>query len=311
MVIKQFVYLVALAREQHFGRAAQSAHVSQPTLSAAIRNLEEEFGVPIVERGHKFNGLTREGLVVLEHARRVLADCASMRQELDQMGKGLTGRLRLGVVPTALPVVSHLTGPFCARYPDVTLTIMSMTSSDIIRGLEDFELEAALTYLDNEALPAVRSKPVYVEEYVFLTPRPGPYAALDSISWSQAAEASLCLLTPDMQNRRVIDGIFRSVGKEPKPVVETNSIFNLCSHPASGPWSSIVPRPLLHFFGIPQRTIAVPLIEPDASRTIGLIMSSQDPPSPLALSFFNLVQPIDPAQVLNPPTQFTSAASAK
>ena len=96
MVIKQFVYLTALAREQHFGRAAEAAHVSQPTLSAAIRNLEDELGVPVVERGHRFNGFTPEGLVVLDYAKRVLAECEAMRQTLEAMGQGLTGRLRLG-----------------------------------------------------------------------------------------------------------------------------------------------------------------------------------------------------------------------
>ena len=296
MVIKHFVYLVALAREQHFGRAAESVHVSQPTLSAAIRNLEEELGVPVVERGHRFNGLTPEGQVVLDHAKRVLAECASMRQTLEEMGSGLTGRLRIGAVPTALPVVSQLTAPFYARYPRVTVTILSLTSSEITRGIENFELEAGLTYLDNEPLPPVRSKPVYAEEYVFLTPEDGPYASRESITWAEAAETELCLLTPDMQNRRIVDGIFRSVGKAPKPVVETNSIFNLCSHPSSGRWSSIVPRPLLHFFGMPQRTRAVRLVEPEATRTIGLITADREPQMPLVKALFSLVQPLDPAR---------------
>ncbi len=61
MVIRQFEYLVALAREQHFGRAAEACHVTQPTLSAAIRQLEEELGAPIIERGHRYLGLTRAG----------------------------------------------------------------------------------------------------------------------------------------------------------------------------------------------------------------------------------------------------------
>ena len=156
MVIKQFVYLTALAREQHFGRAAEAAHVSQPTLSAAIRNLEDELGVPVVERGHRFNGFTPEGLVVLDYAKRVLAECEAMRQTLEAMGQGLTGRLRLGAVPTALPVVSHLTAPFYARYPRVTVTVLSLTSNEIVRGIENFELEAGLTYLDNEPLQQVR-----------------------------------------------------------------------------------------------------------------------------------------------------------
>jgi DNA-binding transcriptional LysR family regulator len=282
MVLKQLAYLVALAREQHFGRAAATAHITQPTLSAAIRALEDELGLPVVERGHRFNGFTPQGLVVLEHAKRILAECSAMRQSLDEFGRGLSGRLRLGAVPTALPVVSHLTSPFYARYPRVTVTVLSLTSDQIVRGIENFDLEAGITYLDNEPLPPVRAKPIYSEEYAFLTHEASPYAALGSITWTEAAEAPLCLLTPDMQNRRIIDGIFRSVGKSPTPAVETNSIFNLCSHTASGHWSSIVPRPLLRFFGMPKGTVALPLVEPEASRSMGLIIADREPASPLA-----------------------------
>jgi DNA-binding transcriptional LysR family regulator len=305
LVLKQFAYLVALAREKHFGRAAAASHVSQPTLSAAIRNLEEELGAPIVERGHRFNGFTPEGQVVLEHAKRALAECEAMSQGLAELGSGLTGRLRIGAVPTALPVISHLTAPFYARYPRVSVTVLSLTSDEILRGIENFQLEAGVTYLDNEPLPSVRSKPVYAETYSFLTPLEGPYAHRETMTWAEAAEAPLCLLTPDMQNRRIIDGIFRSVGKAPIPEVETNSIFNLCSHTASGHWSSIVPRPLLYFFGIPRNTKALRLIEPDASRTMGLIIADREPLSPLARSLFSMVQPLDPGSLLTPPEAFS------
>jgi DNA-binding transcriptional LysR family regulator len=300
MVLRQLEYLVALAREKHFGRAALACHVSQPTLSAAIRQLEEDLGAPIVERGHKFHGLTSQGRLVLEHAHRMLAEADVLRRSLHEMDKGLSGRLRLGAVPTALPIVSHLTGPFHARFPHVSVTVLSQTSQEIQRGIDEFELDVGLTYLDNEPLEHVLTKPIYLEEYVFLTPAAGPYAQRDKIGWKEAALAPLCLLTPDMQNRRIIDGIFRSVGAQPEPSVETNSIFNLCSHANSGLWSSIVPRQLLQFFGIPRETRAVELIEPSASRTIGLIMSNRDPASPLARNLFAMERP-DIGSLILPP----------
>ena len=112
MVLRQLEYLVALAREKHFGRAAEACHVSQPTLSAAIRLLEEDLGAPIVERGHRYIGLTPQGRsrwntpIAFSPRPRIL------RRELEEIDKGLTGRLRIGAIPTALPIVSHLTGPF-------------------------------------------------------------------------------------------------------------------------------------------------------------------------------------------------------
>ena len=301
MVLRQFEYLVALARERHFGRAAEACHVAQPTLSAAIRQLEDDLGAPIIERGHRYLGLTPQGKLALEHAQRVLAEVEELRRGVEALDHGVTGRLRLGVIPTALPIVSHLTAPFFALYPRVAITVLSRTSIEIQRGIENFELDAGVTYLDNEPLERVRARPIYHEEYLFLTPVSGPYAGRRSITWREAAEASLCLLTPDMQNRRIVDGIFRSVGATPKPSVETNSIFNLVSHAASGPWSAIVPRQLLQFFGLPERTRALELIEPTARRSIGFIVADRDPPDPIARNLLAMPLPADIVAVIVPP----------
>jgi DNA-binding transcriptional LysR family regulator len=113
----------------------------------------------------------------------------------------------------------------------------------------------------------------------------------------------LCLLTPDMQNRRIIDGVFRSVGAKPVPAVETNSIFNLVTHVSAGQWSAIVPRQLLRFFGLPEGTRAIELIEPVAQRTIGLVMSDREPPSPLARSLFAMQLPDNIAALIQPPNR--------
>ena len=131
MVIKQLAYLVALAREKHFGRAAAACHISQPTLSGAIRALEDDLGVPLVERGHRFTGLTAEGEMILAHAKRILGELDTMGQSISDVRQGLSGRLRIGAIPTALPLVAQITGPFSERFPAVTLTIMSLTSKAI------------------------------------------------------------------------------------------------------------------------------------------------------------------------------------
>jgi DNA-binding transcriptional LysR family regulator len=303
MVLRQLEYLAALAREKHFGRAADACHVSQPTLSAAIRLLEEDLGAPIVERGHRYVGLTPQGQVALEHAHRILAEVENLRRGLEEIDKGLTGRLRIGVIPTALPIVSQLTGPFYARFPGVTVAVISMNSQEIDRWIEEFELDVGLTYLDSEPITHVKTKPVCVEEYLFLTQASGPFADRAHVTWREAANTPLCLLTPDMQNRRIIDGVFRSVGAKPVPAVETNSIFNLVSHVSAGQWSAIVPRQLLRFFGLPEGTRAIELIEPVAQRTIGLVMSDREPPSPLARSLFAMQLPDNIAALIQPPNR--------
>ena len=293
MVLRQLMYVVALAREQHFARAAKSCNVSQPALSAAVRQLEAELGAPIVERGHSFKGFTAEGQTVLEYAKRIIADSEGMRQDLGRLKKGLIGRLRIGVIPTVLPVVSLVTAAFHARYPLVTIAVYSRTSIEIQRGLDNFELEVGLSYLDNEPLEHVRSTPLYREEYILLTPAKGPFRGRDTVSWKEAGEVPLCLLTPEMQNRRIVDGIFRSIGMQPRPALETNSIFALCSSISAGHWSSIMPKTLLQVFGMPENTRALRLVAPETTRTIGMIIPDREPPSPLASSLFAMAPSLD------------------
>ncbi len=295
MIIRQLIYLDALAREKHFRRAAEACHVSQPTLSAAIVQLEEELGVMIVERGRRFQGFTKEGDVVLAHARRILAEADLMKEEIAELREGVSGRIRLGAIPTALPMIAHITAPFSARYPAVSLTVLSLTSQEIQERIDNFELDVGLTYLDNEPLDRVISKPIYQESYVLLTREDGPFGARDTIAWTEAAELKLCLLTADMQNRRIIDGIFRSVGASPRPVIETNSIFNLVSHAGIEGIASIVSLQLLEFFGIPLGTRALQLVEPDAQRTIGLIVADRQPFAPLARNLLMMTKPVTDA----------------
>lgn len=293
MVIRQLEYLVALSREKHFARAAEACRVSQPALSTALRQLEEELQVPIVERGHRFQGFTREGACVLDWAKKILADRESLAQDLALLQQGLIGRLRIGAIPSALPIVSQITAPFAQTHPMVTVSVLSQTSIQIESGLENFELDVGVTYLDNEPLRHVRSLPLYKEDYILLMPAEEAPWSRETIGWAEAAELPLCLLTPTMQNRRIIDGIFRSVGCEPRAAVETDSIINLCSHVRSGFWSSVMPRALLHLFGVPAGTRALRLVEPEATRTVGLVMADRDPPSPLARGLFETARHLD------------------
>ena len=123
MDIRQLQYLSALAREKHFTRAAKACNVTQPTLSGRIRQLEQELGVPIVERGQRFHGLTPEGEKVLKWAHSILDNWTSLQQEISTLrgtkGK-LVGRLSLGVVPSALPMAALITKAFQDRHAGIS-----------------------------------------------------------------------------------------------------------------------------------------------------------------------------------------------
>lgn len=127
-------FLIALATEKHFGRAAQVCGVSQPNLSAAIKQLESTMGVPLVDRGARFIGFTPEGERVLEWARRIVGDYKAMRADVETMKQGLTGTLRLVVVPTALPMVQRLTATVWSMHPGIKITIASHSSTEICPG---------------------------------------------------------------------------------------------------------------------------------------------------------------------------------
>ncbi len=293
LIIRHLQYLTALARERHFGRAAQACNVTQPTLSAGIKQLEESLGVLIAERGQRFVGLTPEGERVLDWAQRVLAGHAALNQELGEMRAGLVGHLRLGAIPVTLPTVALLTTPFALAHRSTNLVVTSLTSIEIQRGLDDFTLDAGLTYLDNEPLARVRTLPLYRERYVLLTPSDGPLGHRRSASWAEAAALPLCLLTQDMQNRRILDMAFHSAGAEVRPHLETNSLITLWSSLRFGHWSTVLPSTFRLVMEGLDGIVALPLVEPDAAHMVGLVVSDRDPLPPVARALLDLARKLD------------------
>jgi DNA-binding transcriptional LysR family regulator len=295
MLIRNLQYLAALAHERHFARAAAACNVTQPTLSSGIKQLEEELGLLIVQRGQRFEGFTPEGNRVLEWARRILSDCESLQQEASELRAGLVGRLRLGVIPTTLPMVSTVTSPFALRHPQVVITVLSLSSIEIQRGLDDFSLDAGLTYLENEPLANVRAVPLYQERYFLFTPVGSPLADRREVTWREAASVPLCLLTPDMQNRRIVNRHFRDAGVDLRPHIEANSIVALCSHLRSGHWSSVLPQTFLQLFGEAFGSRAIPLVSPQASHQVGLVVPDREPLTPSARELLALLSDPDVA----------------
>ena len=280
-MIDRLEMFIALARERHFGRAAESLGVTQPSLSAGIRQLEDQLGVQLVFRGSRFQGLTPEGLRVLDHARRIVGDVRSLREEMRAVHSGLSGHLRLGVIPTALPMIARLTAPFLARHPNVRLTILSQTSVEILAGIENLQIDAGITYLESEPLGRVTRVPLYRESYCLLVAADSPLAGRGSVGWAEAAAQPLCLLTPDMQNRRILNQHLAQAGTAPAPRVESNSALALVAHVAAGGWASIVPQALADTLAGDRGIVAVPMDDPEARHLVGLVAAFREPHTPL------------------------------
>jgi DNA-binding transcriptional LysR family regulator len=216
-MIDKLDFILALAREQHFGRAAEACGVTQPTLSAGLKHLEAQMGVLLVNRGSRFKGFTPEGQRVLDWARRIVGDSRAMREEIKALRHGLSGRLRMAAIPTALAMVASLTTPYRERHPNVQFTIYSRTSIEILDLLDNLEIDAGITYLGNEPLGRVNAVPLYHERYRLMTSADAPLGNRDSVTWAEVAQVPLCLLTPDMQNRRIIDRLLQGAGGESRP----------------------------------------------------------------------------------------------
>jgi DNA-binding transcriptional LysR family regulator len=280
-LIDKLEFFIALAREGHFGRAAEECGIAQPSLSAAIRHLEDSLGVQLVVRGSRYQGLTPEGQRVLEWAKRIVGDARTMREEMRAARKGLAGHIRLAVIPTALAMVPSLTGPFQTRYPDVTFSVVSRTSLQILTQLDNFEIDAGITYLDNEPLGRVVSIPLYSESYNLVTADGTPLSDRKQVTWTEMAGLQLCLLTPDMQNRRIISQHLAEAGVTARPMLESNSMVTLLAHVGTGRWASIMPQNVAESFGFSQNIRTIPIVEPHVSHTVGLVAPHREPNTPL------------------------------
>jgi DNA-binding transcriptional LysR family regulator len=282
-VIDKLEFFLALARERHFGKAAEAVGVTQPTLSAGIKQLEDQLGLLLVSRGARYRGLTPEGERVLEWAKRIVGDARALRQEVRALKQGhLVGHLRIAAIPTALAMVSALTTPFRAKHPEVRFTIWSNSSIEVLNALDNLEIDAGITYLDNEPVGRVRQVPLYRERYRLMIAADSPLGNRADVTWAEVGRIPLCLLTPDMQNRRIIDELLRNAGSLGEaPILESNSMILLFSHVRTGRWASVMPAILAETLGLVGTTMrAIPIVEPRAVHTVGLVVPNREPLSP-------------------------------
>ena len=282
-MIDKLEFLLALARERHFGRAAEMCGVTQPTLSAGLKQLEDTLGILLVTRGSRFQALTPEGERVLDWAKRIVGDVRTMRQEVRALKQGqLVGSLRLAAIPTALAMVSALTTPFHVHHPDVRFTVKSCTSSEVLAELDNLEIDAGISYLDNEPIGRARAIPLYREQYRLLISADSKLGNRKQVTWAEVGRIPLCLLTPDMQNRRIINHLLREAGvHDAAPTLESNSMIVLFSHVRTGQWASVMPAILGETLGLTGSVRSIPIVEPTAVHTIGLIVPNREPMTPI------------------------------
>ena len=299
-------YLVALDEHKHFGRAALACHITQPALSNALRALELEFGTTIINRGRVYVGLTPEGERVLATAQRMMHERELLQQDLRGVASKPVGNIVIGAVPTAVPIAARFAALLQAKHPGIMPTVLSMTSDEIENGLEKLSLDVGLGYTDRLKTKAVRlrsmaqlrSLPQYSEHYFLVrkSSQTNGQSRLKigaNISWKQAGSLPLCLLTPDMHNRTIVDAAFAEAGVTVQPIIETNSLLTLAVSVVAGEVCSILPGAMLDTVRGYAELEALPLEGPVVATPIGFMMPQSLRTSHTQQAAFELAQDSD------------------
>lgn len=284
MFLRQFKYLIAVAEEKHFGRAASRCHVTQPSLSSGIKQLELELGVPIFlrGRGQRFHGLTAEGVQIAKWARLVVAHCEAMRDEIDTMQDDLKGNLRMGAMPSMSPVLPIILQMVRQRHPGVHIDVQFIGNEAMKLGLDNFSLDVAITYMDDADLGRRNVLPILTERMSLLVPDMPEFEGRTQISWQEAASLPLALLRPSMHERRFVDQAFARSGVQAVPKVESESILHLMFQVQFTELCTIIPSHFTRMPGLHPGTKALDLVDPILSQDVGLFWAEGETMMPMA-----------------------------
>jgi DNA-binding transcriptional LysR family regulator len=273
--LRDLQFLSALARHRHFAKAAAACGVSQPAFSMRIRAMEDRLDTAIVRRGNRFQGLTPEGESILRHARPILEEMRALEQDLSAAKGEVSGALILAAIPTAAAYAARLSFALHQAYPGIIPRVITASSLEIQRGVEDGTMDAGLTYSDTISGDFFDSVTLYSESYLLLAPEHLITPKGPSLTWSEAASLPLSLLEPKMQNRVIIDRVFADLGATPDVVAEGSAMSICVSMACEGLAATVVPGVLLESFGPLEGTIALPLIEPEFVKSIALIWAAR------------------------------------
>lgn len=269
--LRDMELLLAVSRHGHFARAADEIGLSQPALSMRIRKLEEQLGAVLIKRGNRFQGFTVEGNIVLRHARQLLDDARAMRQELRSADGEISGTLNIAAIPTALGFAARIPQRLAAAHPRIKMRLHSASSLAIQQGIEDGVFDAGISYEDGVRGEFSILTSLYLERYVLAVPRDLAPRKTDTATWGEAATLPLSLLIQQMQNRRIIDGVFEELGQTPQVVAEANAFSTCLIHAREGFAATIVPEILLDTTDLPSHVATLNLTDPELTKNIGLI----------------------------------------
>jgi DNA-binding transcriptional LysR family regulator len=270
LIIRNFEYLLALNKERHFARAAAACRVSQPTLSAGIKQLEEDMDVLIVKRGQRFEGFTPEGDRVLAWAQQMMEDCLRLKHELHGLrDHGMQGPFRLGMLPATSALASVLSVAFSEKFPALRISIETGDATHLLKALRQGEVDVALTYLDEVVGEGLDAYALYRERMFLFT---GATAGEDRrVAWTDVTSLPLCLL------RSAVPRAAETQLEKAAKVTYTDSASVLAAHVGTGRWSTVLPQSLAMMLTKTPALRAVAVAAPGGQANVGFVTLKSDP----------------------------------
>jgi DNA-binding transcriptional LysR family regulator len=278
MELRQLEYLVAVADEHSFTRAAERLHVAQPGVSAQIRRLERELGQPLLDRSGGVRP-TAAGEAVLPHARAALAAVASVRQAVDEVSGLLRGRAALGVVTSySAPDVPALLASFHRRHPGVEITLTEGPSEGLVAGLREGTFDLALVSIPAGGLPGLQTRTVTDEAFVAAVAHTHPLAGRRTITVRALRDHPLICLPHGTGMRSRLEAAFAGHGGRPRVAFEAGDPGVLAQLAARGLGVAILPESLA---GARSRDLhAIAITQPALRGALALAWRAGGAPSP-------------------------------
>ncbi|MFE0424633.1 transcriptional regulator CynR [Streptomyces sp. NPDC058953] len=297
--LRHLRYLLAVSEHGNFTRAAEELHISQPTLSQQIKQLERTLGVQLLDRTGRTVRLTDVGAVYTDHARRALRDLAAAERAVHDVQDLSRGHLRLGAAPT---FSAYLIGPLTAElhdhHPGVQLSLTETTQDRIEAALLADDLDLGIAFTGPHS-PGITPTPLFTETLSLVTATQRPHAGPAPVPVRALEDIQLALLRGDFATRTHIDAYLARHQATPRIAVEANSVQALTEIVRRTPLATVLPNAITHDH--PHLT-PLPLDPPLPSRTVTLIHREGAYRSAATRAFTELVHNLIHTRGYTPPT---------
>jgi DNA-binding transcriptional LysR family regulator len=281
LIVRNFEYLLALDRERHFGRAAASCRVSQPTLSAGIKQLEEDMDVLIVRRGQRFDGFTTEGARVLAWAQQMNEDCQRLKQELSELReKGVQGPFRLGMLPATSALAPILSVALAEQMPALELSVLTSDTHRLLQDVRQNKLDVALVYIEDLVEENLDIYALYRERMFLFTTQ---NLHQRRVAWEDVVTLPLCLL------RSAVPPAAEAQLKTAAKTIATDSLDVLAAHIATGRWSTVLPQSLAVRLERTPGLRATPITGPGSQANVGFVTAKRESLPPAVHGLLEMV----------------------